>query len=98
VAILLNDGQGGFSRAESSEFPGAFSDPQRDWGRSSQPSSQAVGMPSQSRSSIRLESAAPLDVRGPTESVQVCSPGFPCIVLLNSFAGRAPPLSELSLF
>ena len=37
VAILLNDGQGGFSRAESSEFPGAFSDPQRDWGRSSQP-------------------------------------------------------------
>ena len=97
VAILLNDGHGRFSRAEPSQFSGAFSDPQRNWGPSSQPISQAVGMPSQSRSSIWRESATLPDVRGPTESVQVSSLGFLRNTLLNTFAGRAPP-SEVSSF
>ena len=95
VAVLLNNGHGGFSHAEPSEFPGAFSDSKRNWGSSSNQASETVCIPSQPRSGIFSGPTNLLDVRRPTESVRASHSGFLLDSFLIACAGRAPP-SEVS--
>jgi hypothetical protein len=97
VAVFLNDGHGGFSRAEPSKFPEAFTDSQRDWRSPSNQVLGAVGVPPQSRSGICSEAKNVLDARGSTDSLPASRLGF----LLDSFrlayAGRAPPFEVSQL-
>ena len=91
VAVLLNDGHGGFSRAEPSEFPGAFTDSKRNLNPSSERASETIGIPPQPRPGICCEAANLPDVRGPTDAVPASHAGFALESLLIGHAGRAPP-------
>jgi len=97
VAVFLNDGHGGFSRAEPSEFPGAFSDSRRNWGAPPIPVLEAVGILSQPRASIWSDATGLPDVRGPTDSAPACNSAPLLNSFLGSYAGRAPPLEVSSL-
>ena len=95
VAVLLNDGHGRFSRAEPSEFPGAFTDSKRNWNSSSDRASETIGIPPQPQTGICCEAANLPDARGPTDAVSASQAGFALDSLLIGHAGRAPP-SETS--
>lgn len=95
VAVLLNDGHGRFSRAQPSEFPGAFTDSKRGWSSSSNQASEAIGIPPQSRSGICSDATNLPDVRGTTAALRASPSGFPLDSFLIAYAGRAPP-SEVS--
>lgn len=91
VAVFLNDGHGSFSRAEPSQFPGAFGDSKRNWGSSANQASEAVGAPPQPRLGFCSDATNLPDVRGPTDSIPGSSSGFPLDSFLIAYAGRAPP-------
>lgn len=91
VAVLLNDGHGRFTRAEPSEFPGAFRHSNRNWGSSSNQASDVIGIPPQPRSEIWSDATNLPDVRGPTDSIPASSSGFLPDPFLIVYAGRAPP-------
>lgn len=95
VAVLLNDGHGSFSRAEPSQFPGAFGDSKRNWGSSTNQASEAIGTPPQPRPGICSDATNLPDVREPTDSVLTSRSGFPLDSFLIAYAERAPP-SEVS--
>ncbi len=91
VAILLNDGHGNFSPVKPSAFPGAFSESKTNWASASNQTTDAVGVPPQSRIWIcpqagnllhGISQAGPIP---PSHSVFFVSP------FLLSHAGRAPP-------
>jgi hypothetical protein len=52
VAVLLNDGHGGFSRVDPTAFPGAFSGSESSWDCRSYEAPNTVVVPSQSRVGI----------------------------------------------
>lgn len=95
VAIFLNNGHGGFSRAEPSAFPGAFEQANKGWRSSADNATRSLGISGQSR-----ESLCP-DARELTESAPAAEPTSSADVAhfvrapLGSDAGRAPP-SHLS--
>jgi len=91
VAILLNDGHGGFSRAEPAAFPGAFSESTTNWFSTVNPAMDAVGLPAQSSAGICSQTGAPTRVRRRTDSIALLSVGFLTSPYLMSHAGRAPP-------
>ena len=91
VAVLLNDGHGRFTRAEPSEFPGAFRHSNRNWGSSSDQAQDVIGIPPQPRSGIWSDATNLPDVRGPTDSLPAPSSGFLFDTFLIAYAGRAPP-------
>jgi hypothetical protein len=91
VAVLLNDGHGGFSRAEPSDFPGAFAHSDRNWNSSSNQAPGPLGILPQSRSGICSDATNLPDVRGPTGSVPTANSGFHLDSFLIAYAGRAPP-------
>ncbi len=97
VAVLLNDGHGRFSRAEPSDFPGAFEDSSGSWHSSSQQESEPAGIPPEGRSGNCSEATSLPDVRGPTNCLVASTAGFLPDSLLTSHAGRAPPSQVLSL-
>ena len=95
VAVLLNDGHGRFTRAEPSEFPGAFRHSNRNWGSSSVQAQDVIGIPPQPRSGIWSDARNLPDVRGPTDSIPASSSGSLLDSFLIAYAGRGPP-SEVS--
>jgi hypothetical protein len=96
VAILLNDGHGGFSRVDPSAFPGAFSEAKTNWSSHIQEAPDLVGVPPQSREGI-----CPAVARLPQESQVAGIPpshcGFARSPFLISHQGRAPPSEVLHL-
>lgn len=91
VAILLNDGHGGFSRVDPTAYPGAFRESKTAWDSSTYQTPDAVALSSTSRTGAywepkRLPRARPLARSLPCSS---------SIVLLSPFllsqASRAPP-------
>jgi hypothetical protein len=96
VAVFLNNGHGGFSRAEPGPFPGAFKAP-RDWTSSSERSSEALADLLQSRSGVRSDATKLPAVRGPTDSIQHTSLAFPFDSFLAASSERAPPSEVYSL-
>lgn len=95
VAIYLNDGHGGFSRAEPNAFPGAFSGSKTNWTTSTNPAADTVGVPPQSGAGIRAAQPDSLHDRSPQRLIPPSSAGFPINLFLVSQPGRAPP-SEFS--
>jgi len=91
VAVFLNDGHGRFSRAEPTDFPGAFSDSTGSWNSSFNRASDAAGIPPPSRSGICSGAGQLPEFRGPSEPIRASSSGFLFDALLIAYASRAPP-------
>jgi len=93
VAILLNDGHGSFARAEPTEFPSVFNDPQTRWLAGKHPAPAAVGLPPQSRVGVDEAAKAPLREPAPAGFTLTSIPAFPAHTILLLSAGRAPPFA-----
>jgi hypothetical protein len=91
VAIFLNDGHGGFSRAELTAFPGAFSNSKTDLVSSWPLLIDALGLAPQLGASVCREERDSLLEPSPAGLILASSAGFPPKSLLASHAGRAPP-------
>jgi len=91
VAIFLNNGQGGFSRAEPAAFPGAFSGSKTQWACVSHPTTEAVGISPQSGDGIGPKASGLFHGRSPASSIPPSRAGFLVHAFLISHAGRAPP-------
>jgi hypothetical protein len=96
VAILLNDGHGGFTLAEPASYPQAFGEAKTDWNSVFHPSIDAVGAPPQSRPGYCAEGRRLTHFPLPTEVVA----GFDAPIffdsLLISSRDRAPPQQFLT--
>ena len=96
VAILLNDGHGGFSRVESGKFPGAFAQSNTNWDSASNQAADLFGLPPQSGTGICVRARGPLGGHSPAAPICYCSPQLLDDTFLLSHAGRAPPPEALS--
>jgi len=91
VAILLNDGHGVFSRADSSSFPEAFGGSNTNWNLTDDGVKGALGAPPQQRGGISLETARLACSRSQLGRVSLFCLGFPRNVSIFAPQGRAPP-------
>jgi hypothetical protein len=91
VAIFLNDGHGGFSRAELAAFPGAFSECKTKLVSASNPAADALGVSPQAGAGICPEENDSGFDRSPACLILFLSAGFPSDSFLTSHSGRAPP-------
>lgn len=91
VAILLNDGHGGFSRVEPSAFPGAFRESRSNWGSVSDQPIDALGLPPNSRAEIYPTARGLRRGRSPTAWISSSRAELLATPFLASHAGRAPP-------
>jgi hypothetical protein len=91
VAIFLNDGHGGFSRAKLTTFPGASCQAGTSWGVDSDQTVSAVGVLPQLRPAACLTTRSLPNFRQHAYLIPVSSDGFPLSVFISSHAGRAPP-------
>lgn len=91
VAVLLNNGHGGFSRAEPAAFPEAFSESKTKWASGSYQVTDAIGVPPQSGARICLETRGLPYPRAQAGFVSPSSSGFLLSPFLISSLGRAPP-------
>jgi hypothetical protein len=94
VAIFLNDGHGGFSRAQPADFPAAFLALAPEWTSPSDREMDSVGFPPQSRAGLSLQADALQHFRQRGLAITLPNAGFPVSSFVISHAGRAPP-SEL---
>ena len=91
VAIFLNDGHGSFSRVAPSVFPGAFSNPLTNWASASDPATEALGVPPQSRQGVLQAAKTLANIRPRSDSISRSGAIFRIVSLVVSHAGRAPP-------
>jgi hypothetical protein len=91
VAVYLNDGHGTFSRAETSQFPGAFRDPTSTWSSQQRFELDFLGALPNPGATIIGISRCDLHERSPGRLVSVAKTDF----VANGFplfsSGRAPP-------
>jgi hypothetical protein len=92
VAILLNNGQGGFSRAELAAFPGVFGDAGTKLVSGTRLGADHVGLLRHSRVGIEEAITGPFQGCLAAGATLSSSPGFPVECFLFFSAGRAPPL------
>jgi hypothetical protein len=92
VAILLNDGHGGFSRVDPTAFPEAFRKPAANWAPTFEQTSDAVGVPPESRAGISQETKVRPHFRSHPDSIPHLRPGFLPDFFQVSHRGRAPPV------
>jgi hypothetical protein len=92
VAIFLNDGHGSFSRGKLTTFLGTSCESETNWRVTSDPSTNAVGLPPQSRTAASLKARSLPNFRQHAYSIPVSTAGFPLSSFQISHAGRAPPL------
>lgn len=93
VAILLNDGHGGFSQVEPAAFPAAFSESTTNLATASNQAADAVAVPPPSRPGDAVETAASPHLVWRAGPVSPFSAAFFATPFLISHAGRAPPSS-----
>jgi hypothetical protein len=96
VAVLLNDGHGGFSQAEPNAFPAAFSRSAAFLSVASMQLSGAEGLPPQPRPSISSNAGGLSDLRPCAARISAARLDFIRSSLLHSQSGRAPPREVLS--
>jgi len=94
VAIFLNDGHGGFSRAEPARFPEAFSQHNAKLDCKANQIVDATGLPSESRAGSGPEGARPPDFGLRATSSFASTPQILPHDFLICHAGRAPPRSK----
>lgn len=97
VAILLNDGHGGFSRVDPTAFPGAFSESKTCWGSSTYEAPDSVGLPSQWRDGICTAGAHLPHSGSRVVGIPASNCGFPLSPFIISHSGRAPPSEVIHL-
>ena len=91
VAIFLNDGHGGFSRAQVAAFPGAFNSRETNLVSASNVATDALGIsPPPGAGICPVEKDSGFD-QSPASLIFVLSAGFPLDCFLTSHSGRAPP-------
>jgi hypothetical protein len=95
VAIFLNNGHGGFLRAEPAAFPAAFAESKTNWDSASNDLLDAVGLLPQSRIGICPQARSLLRGCSLTTPIWFSSVPFRFSRLLVSHAGRAPPFDVL---
>jgi hypothetical protein len=95
VAVFLNDGHGGFSRAASGEYPRAFSDADSSWAASSGRAADSAGAPPQQGTGV--DAAVTIAWHSPSASrfAVPARAGFPFGASLLSQPERAPPALHL---
>jgi hypothetical protein len=93
VAIFLNNGHGGFSRAEPNAFPGAFREAETIWSSTAatELAMDAVGVPPQSGARIQPQENDLRRGQSPARWISGSTEGFAASPFLVSQAGRAPP-------
>jgi hypothetical protein len=91
VAILLNNGQGSFSRVEPAAFPGAFSESSTNSVSGTKLAIDTVGLPSQSGAGIDARRTLSLRDGLSVGLVSRSKTDFAACRFLLSHAGRAPP-------
>jgi hypothetical protein len=92
VAILLNDGQGTFSRVEPDAFPEAFARSKTSWSCTTEHAIDSVGAPPQPREDIRSETELFLHLRSQARFLASSDSRFLVGPFLISHLGRAPPV------
>ncbi len=95
VAILLNDGHGGFSRVEPASFPAIFDQCGLKWACSLHQESGAVGCPPQPRDGLCLRATRFSELRIQPDSIPDSRNSFLAHSFLIAHAGRAPPAADL---
>jgi hypothetical protein len=91
VAILLNDGRGGFSRVEPTAFPEAFTNPETTWSSATDQAMGAFDVPLQSRAGACWNPRALPQFQRRADAILAASAELFFGCFLNSHAGRAPP-------
>src|SRR5580700_2424748 len=91
VAILLNDGRGGFSRVEPTAFPEAFTTLATTWSSTPDRALDAFGVPLQSRAGACWNPRVLPQFQRRAEAILAASAELFFGCLLNFHAGRAPP-------
>jgi hypothetical protein len=91
VAILLNDGHGGFSRVEPAAFPAAFNESGTNWAAGARLRADFVALPPQSRIGIDHANNPPLHQGSLAGKIVLSTPEFPAAPVLFFSGGRAPP-------
>ena len=91
VAILLNDGQGSFSRVGPDAFPGAFSESETGWHSNTDCAVETVGVPPQPREDVFSETELFLSLRLQARFLAGSDSRFSIAPFLISHLGRAPP-------
>ncbi len=91
VAIYLNDGHGGFSRAEPAAFPAAFNALASEWTSTSSRATDTIGVPPQSRDGLCLCREVLPHIALRADAIAVSNAGFHLSSFVISHAGRAPP-------
>jgi hypothetical protein len=91
VAILLNDGRGGFSRVEPTDFPEAFTNLATTWSSITDRAMDSFGVPLQSRAGACWNPRFLPQFQRRADALPAASAELFFGCLLNSHAGRAPP-------
>jgi len=93
VAVFLNNGHGGFSRAEPTAFPGAFQEAETIWSSAggANLATDALGVPPQSGAHIHPQENDLRRGQSPARWIPGSTEGFAASPFLASRAGRAPP-------
>lgn len=95
VAVFLNNGHGGFSRAGAGPFLDAFTGPSANSVSAANLATDAVGVSPQSRAEAYARRIASPYERPVSGFVRLLADGFPANRFSVSHSGRAPP-SEVS--
>jgi hypothetical protein len=91
VAIFLNDGHGGFSRAEPADFPDVFAESDAGWASGSDVAIDLSCVVPQPNVGICAKEGNWLHERCPAEFITPLSAGFPQSPFLVPQAERPPP-------
>jgi len=91
VAIFLNDGHGSFLRAETTAFPGAFSESKTNWDSATKLATDTIGVPPQPGAGSCAEGKDSRHRASPAGLIPPSSAGFPANPFAVSQPGRAPP-------
>ena len=95
VAILLNDGRGGFSRVEPTAFPETFTNLAITWSSITGRATESFGVPLQSRAGACWNPRVLPRFHRRADAIAAASAELCFGRLLNSHAGRAPPSAVL---
>jgi hypothetical protein len=91
VAILLNDGQGTFSRVEPDAFPEAFTESKTGWSCNTERAIDSVGAPPQPREDICSVAGPFAHLRSQSRFFACSDSRFVACRFLIFHSGRAPP-------
>lgn len=95
VAILLNDGRGGFSRVEPTAFPEAFTNLAATWSSITDRAMDSFGVPLQSRAATCWNPRVLPQFQRRADAIPAASTELFFGRLLTSHTGRAPPSAFL---